>query len=493
MKKLKILFVSSEVAPFAKTGGLADVSSALPKALKELGHEVRIILPKYKGINERKYVLREVIRLKDIPITVGEEVHNINVKSAFTPDQDKIQTYFIDYRPYFNREGLYIDKKTKKEYPDNDERFILFGKAVLETLKLLFWQPDVIHCNDWQTGLIPFFTRTIYKDDEFFKKTAVLFTIHNVGYQGNFPIESLEKTNTPSEFTKQGSSVEYYEKFSFMKSGINFADFVNTVSERYASEVQESEEFGFGFQGIFKENKKKFIGILNGVDYSVWSPETDKLIPVNYTYGEIAKKLDNKKALLETFGMPFKESIPVIGIVSRLADQKGFDLLESAIDDIIKMKVQLVVLGTGDKKYHTMMETLSKKHPKNIGTMLTFDEKIAHLIEAGSDMFFMPSRYEPCGLNQMFSLKYGTVPIVRSVGGLADTIQEFDPKKNTGNGFCFKEYDAKKMLETIKRAVKLFEDAKTWKKIIKNGMKQDFSWTASAKKYTKLYDRILIR
>lgn len=493
MKKLKILFSSSEVVPFAKTGGLADVSNALPKALKELGHEVRIIMPKYKVINDRKYVLREVIRLKDIPISIGDSVKKINVKSAFTPEPFKIQTYFIDYRPYFGKEGLYVDDATNKEYPNNDERFILFCKAVLETLKLLFWQPDIIHCNDWQTGLVPFFLKTLYKDDDFFKKTATLITIHNVGYQGNFPAGSFRKTNVDSTLFKPGSPVEYYGKFSFLKTAINYADHITTVSRQYAQEVQQSREFGLGFEGIFRARSSIFTGITNGVDYSIWSPEVDAYLPANYSLNSLSGKLDNKKVLAEKFGLPYKENIPVIGMISRLVDQKGFDLLEEIIEPFVKMNLQLVILGTGAPKYHTLFKQLNKKYPDTIGIHLNFNEELAHLIEAGSDMFLMPSKYEPCGLNQMFSLKYGTVPVVRKTGGLADTIIEFDSESGMGNGFVFEDYASGQLLDAIKRAVKLYHEPKIWKKIMKNGMKQDFSWNASAKKYYKVYEKILKR
>lgn len=491
MKKLKILFLSSEVAPFAKTGGLADVSSSLPKALRELGHEVRIMMPKYKVVNERKFVLREVIRLKDIPLAMGDDEVKINVKSAFTMDPIKIQTYFIDHRPYFHRDELYVDAKTGQEYPDNAERFILFAKGVLETLKILSWQPNVIHCNDWQTSLIPFLMKTQYKDDEFFKKISTLLTIHNVEFQGNFPPEKYKKTNADESIFKTGSNLEYYEKFSFLKTGIYYSDYVTTVSEQYAVELQSSEEYGMGFEGIFKDIKKKFSGIVNGIDYTVWDPETDEKIPVKYTYGKVNLKKENKVELLKRFNLEYKEGVPVLGIVSRLTEQKGFDLLEEIAEDLFKMDIRMVVIGLGERKYQKMFDTLKKKYKGRIGVKFTFDEDLSHLLEAGSDIFLMPSKFEPCGLNQLFSLRYGTVPVVRKVGGLADTITEFDKKTEKGNGFVFTKYASKDFLAAIKRALKLYENPKTWKKILKNGMKQDFSWNSSAKKYSKIYEKIL--
>jgi len=491
MKKIKILFISSEVAPFAKTGGLADVSYSLPKALKELGNEVRIMMPKYRMINDRRYVLREVIRLKEIPVSVGGVDRKINVKSAFTPDQDKIQVYFIDSRPYFGREGLYVDPQTNTDYQDNDERFILFSKSVLATLKLLFWQPDVIHCNDWQTALVPFLIKTLYKDDEFFKKVVTVLTVHNVGYQGNFPPESFHKLDIDNRLFKPGSKTEYYGQFSFLKAGIYYADYITTVSEQYAKEVQTSEEYGFGFEGVFRERSAVFSGIINGIDYSVWNPETDTLIPYHYTLSDISNKVNDKKALAKRFKLPFKEKVPIIGIISRLTIQKGFDLLEKIAPDLTKFDIQVVVLGAGEKKYQNLFKELNKKYPNKIGLSLSFDENLAHLIEAGSDMFLMPSRYEPCGLNQLYSLKYGTVPIVRRTGGLSDTIIEFNPEDCTGTGFVFDEYEATKLLKAIQRAVSLYKDTKLWKKLMRNGMKQDFSWSTSAKQYLKIYEKIL--
>ncbi len=491
MKKLKILFLSSEVTPFAKTGGLADVSGALPKALKELGHEVRIIMPKYKIVNERKFVLREVIRLKDIPVKIGDDVKKVNVKSAFTTDNIKIQTYFIDFRPYFHRAGIYQDPETNEEYEDNDERFILFARSTLETLKLLFWQPDIIHCNDWQTALVPLYLKTVYKDDEFFKKVSTVLSIHNLAFQGNFPAETYKKTNIDGKLFSIGSDLEYYKKFSFLKTGINYADYVTTVSENYAKQIQESSDYGFGFEGILKKISKKFQGIINGVDYSIWDPEIDEMIPENYTYGMINKKVENKKALAETFGLNFDPDIPVIGMISRMTEQKGFDLLESAAAKLFEKNIQLVLLGYGDKEYHAKFEKLSKKYSDKFAVKFVYDDELSHLVEAGSDMFLMPSKFEPCGLNQLFSLKYGTVPIVRNTGGLADTIQEFDPVESTGNGFVFDEYEPDAMLNAIERAIDLYKNPKIWKKILKVGMKQDFSWKASAKSYYKIYEKVL--
>jgi starch synthase len=377
-----------------------------------------------------------------------------------------------------------VHPDTKKDYPDNDERFIFFCRGVLEVLKKLGWQPDIIHCNDWPTGLIPAYLKTVYKDDPFYKDTRSVFTIHNMAYQGVFPKSTFPKTQLPPELMGM-DGVEAYGHVNFLKAGLVFSDAITTVSERYAQEIRTSEEFGAGLQGIVNDRKSDLTGILNGVDYSVWDPSVDSLIPLKYDAKSIDLKLEDKKALLSKMGLPFNERIPVIGIISRLADQKGFDLIGEELDALMKMDLQIVVLGTGEKKYHDLFEKAQKKFPQKVAAALTFSEEIAHLIEAGSDMFLMPSRYEPCGLNQIYSLRYGTIPIVRATGGLDDTID--DAGTPGGTGFKFKNYSSTDMFKAIQRAVSAFGDQPGWRKLVKNGMAKDFSWEASAKKYIQLY------
>lgn len=488
MRQLKICYVSSEVVPFAKTGGLADVAGALPIALKQMEQDVRVMMANYKSINERKFVLREVIRLKEVKVTLNEETKVIDGKTAFLPNS-KVHVYFLHIPDYFDRKELYVDPATGKDFEDNAERFAFFSKATLETLKLLYWQPDIIHCNEWQTALIPFYLKTLYKDDEFFKGTKTILTLHNLAYQGVFPLAKAKKIGIPDEYLRPGKQFEFYGNLNLLKGGVLFADLLNTVSEKYAEEIITDPEFGFGFEKILASRKKDLVGILNGVDYESWNPATDNLIPFNYSIDNLEYKIKNKKVLCKQNNLQYDEKVPVIGIISRLADQKGFDLIQEVFKELMEMSIQLIILGTGDPKYHTLFEKLAKKYPKKIAVNLRFDNKLAHLIEAGADMFLMPSRFEPCGLNQMYSLKYGTVPIVRETGGLADTIQNFDPKTRTGTGFSFKKYKAKEMLLTIKRAVKTYSDKKTWTAIQKEGMKKDFSWEQSAKKYQELYER----
>jgi starch synthase len=490
-KEINILFVVSEAVPFAKTGGLADVGGALPQVVRELGHEIRIMMPKYGLFSERKHKVHDVIRLKDISISIGGKTTNASVKSAFiTNSKVKVQVYFLANDQYFLREGLYVNPHTKKDYHDNDERFIFFCKGTLETLKKLGWKPDIIHCNDWPCGLIPAYLKTVYRDDPFFKNTRSIFTIHNLAYQGLFPKESFYKTGLPEEIFQQ-EGVEFYGQLSFMKAGLYYADIINTVSEKYAQEIRTDEEMGCGLRKLLDRRKKDLYGITNGIDYSIWNPEVDKLIPHNYSLKDFKGKSENKKALLNRFNLEYKESIPVIGIISRLADQKGFDLIGNIIRDLMKLDLQIVVLGTGEKKYHELFEKIHQKYPDKFGIFLGFNESLAHLIEAGSDMFLMPSRYEPCGLNQLYSLKYGTVPIVRATGGLEDTIEDININDGKGTGFKFKKYDSQELFKVIKKALKVYSDKKRWRKIMKSGMMKDFSWANSARKYVTLYKKLI--
>ena len=485
-KQLKILYVSSEVTPFAKTGGLADVSAALPKELKECGHDVRIFMPKYGTINERKLVLREVIRLKEIQVPVGDKISIANVKSSFLPNS-KVQVYFVGNKDYFNRSSFYVDPKTNKDWQDNAERFAFFSRSALEILKKLHWQPDIIHCNDWQTALIPFYLNNIYQDDGFFENTKTLLSIHNLAFQGIFDKSAFQHLGVSEDYVKQGSALEFLGKINFLKAGIVNADALSTVSKTYAKEIQKSEEFSFGLQNILGEKSKKLFGITNGVDYSCWNPEDDKLIPYNYSRKELKGKLENKRFLVESLGLPFKENVPVMATISRLTDQKGFDIITEAIDEIMSLDVQYVILGTGDKKYHDLLEKLAKKYPDQLAVNLKFDNELAHKIEAGSDIYLMPSKFEPCGLNQLYSLKYGTIPIVRATGGLADTIKKYSSETGRGYGFVFEEYSPQALISIIKKTVAAYRDKDLWKKLIERAMKIDFSWIKSTEKYLNLY------
>jgi starch synthase len=484
-RPLNVLFLSSEVDPFAKTGGLADVSGALPQSIKHLDHEIRVMMPRYGSINERRSKLHDMIRLKDIGVPLGTGELQVSVKSSFLANNHtKVQVYFLDNAKLFGRSGLYVHPDTKKEYKDNDERFALFARGVLEVLKKMGWQPDIIHCNDWPTGLVPAYLKTVYSKDPFYKDTRTVFTIHNMAYQGVFPKSRFPITLLPDDALSE-TGIQAFGNINFLKSGLIYADALTTVSEKYAEEIRSSEEYGCGLQDIVEKRKSDLTGILNGIDYTVWDPSNDQLIPHKYEFRTLDMKLENKRALLERMKLPYRDGIPLIGIISRLADQKGFDLIDESLDTLMKLNLQIVVLGTGEKKYHDMFSKAAKKFPDKIAVELSFNEELAHLIEAGSDMFLMPSRYEPCGLNQIYSLRYGTVPIVRATGGLDDTIEDHD--SGSGTGFKFEKYNSSDMLKAIQRALKVYADEGAWKKIIKNGMGKDFSWEASAKKYIQLY------
>lgn len=490
MDNLKILYLASEVSPFAMAGGLADVTGALPKALKGYNHEIRMMIPKYKFINERKYVLREVIRLRDIPVTINGKTEIANIKSAFLPDS-KVQIYLIEVGDFFSRPGIYIDPKTKEPYPDNAERFAYFSKAAIETLKILSWQPNIIHCNDWQTSFAPVYLKTIYLNDPFLKGVKSIFTIHNLTSQGEFDVDVAKKIEFDQSQVKEGGMFYKDGKLNLTKGAIHFADFTTTVSETYANEIIDDDKIGFGFGPLLDEKGEKFEGILNGVDYGVWNPETDKLIPHNYTQEDFSGKQENKKALLERSGLQHNPDIPLIGIISKITEQKGLDLVLEALEDILKLDVQVIIHGDGDRKLVDKMVSFATTHPDKFRMNVTFDDKMAHLIEAGADIYLSPSKYEPCGLNQIYSLKYGTVPIVSSVGGLFDTVDDLNEDATDGTGIILEELSSKAIIKAVKQAIELFKDKERWVELQKRIMEEDFSWEISAKRYLDIYDRVL--
>ncbi len=491
-KKLKILFATSEVVPFIKTGGLADVSSALTQKLQEMGHFVRIIVPKYGAIDERKFKIHEVVRLKDLKINIGDKEVIFSLRSSFLiGPKTRVQIYFLDNPEYFgSRHSLYTDPLTGEDYPDNDERFILLARAVFELINKLGWTPDIIHCNDWQTGLIPAYLKSTYKKNPLFSSIKTLFTVHNLSFQGIFPKTTFAKTELPKELDSE-KGILHKGKINFLKSGLLYSDMINTVSETYAKEIYQNKEMGFGLEDILTKRKKDLFGVINGIDETIWNPEVDTKIPHRYSSKNIEMKKESKKALAHNFNFTYKEDTPVIGMIARLYDNKGMDILEKAFPELMKLNLHLILLGTGEKKYHKFFMNAGSKYHNKFSCYIGFDDELAHLIEAGSDMFLMPSKYEPCGLNQMYSLMYGTVPIVRKTGGLADTVQAYNQKNKTGNGFVFEKYSAKDMLAEIKNALKIFStDQETWQTIMRNGMKSNFTWLNSSKKYVDFYKKL---
>jgi len=456
---MKIAICASEVVPFAKTGGLADVAGALPLALEKEGQEVIIILPRYKAVAGAKFGLKK-----------------LNPRVSYCVIGKNIKVYFIENDKYFKREGLYGDKHG--DHKDNLERFAYYCRATLSLLKEIKFRPDIIHCHDWQASLIPIYLKTAYANDEFYAKARSLLTVHNIGYQGIFPKEEFPKLELDWSLFDVGG-LEYYGRINILKGGLIFADLINTVSPTYAKEI-ETEEFGFGLEGVLKDRKSSVFGILNGLDYDIWNPQTDKFIAYNFSVSENSGKEKNKAALQAACNLPQAKDIPLFGIVSRLAEQKGFDILAEGIDEICKLSIQLVILGTGEIRYHKILEKIAKKYPKVVSLNLRFDDPLAHQIYAGSDIFLMPSKYEPCGLGQMIALRYGTIPLVFKTGGLADTV-------NSANGFVFDSYSKNGLIKAIKNASAAFPDSKRWSTLKSRAMESNFSWAESAKKYLELY------
>ena len=479
--KLKILLVSTEVYPFAKTGGLGDVSGALPPALKKLGHDIRVIMPKYPCTAKAGQEIK--------PLKIDLKLSGFNEKGALFKSElaGEVPVYLINHNGYFNRKHLYGEPGT--DYPDSVERFSFFSQAILEAVKCLDFRPDIIHCNDWHTGLIPVYLKSLYLKDPWFSQTKTFFSVHNLGYQGNFPHSHLKVTGLDdSLFTEEG--IEFYGQISFLKGGLMFSDTLSTVSPTYSQEIQ-TPDLGFGMQGILLKRSDSLHGILNGIDETVWNPKIDPLIQANYGPKSLSKKKQCREDLIRTFSLRLNKKTPILCMITRLSQQKGIDLIIEAREMLDKLDIALVILGTGSNEYESFFQQWGRDRPDNIATALKFDESLGHRILAGSDMLLMPSLYEPCGLTQMYALKYGTVPIVRSVGGLKDSIQEFSDKTGKGTGFKFKAPQAKFFLKSLQKALSCFHQTQTWKKLMLNGMAKDNSWEFAAKKYSRLYQKTL--
>lgn len=479
---MRILMAASEGVPFSKTGGLADVVGALPQAIARLGHEVAVILPRYRStkLESPKTVLRS------LSIPVGRRLAFPSVLEG--PTVGGVRTFFVEHPPFFDREALYGTPQAG-DYPDNAERFSLFSRAVLETAKLVF-QPDVLHCHDWQSGLVPVLLSTVYSEDPALREVGTLLTIHNLGYQGLFTPDTLERIGLTWDLFNI-ERLEFWGNINFLKGGLVYSDYLNTVSKKYATEIQ-TDEYGFGLQGLLRKRAAVLTGILNGVDYTEWNPASDKYLAAHFTPEKLSGKKACKKDLLEQFKLPAKNlEQPLVGIVSRFTAQKGADLIADIANSLVREDFYLVALGTGDAEYEALFKHLAEKYPEKIAVRIAYDNTLAHKIEGGADMFLMPSRYEPCGLNQIYSLKYGTVPIVRATGGLDDTIQNWNPADETGTGFKFSEYSGAALLATIQGALAAYKDKAGWQRLMRNGMSADYSWDASAAEYLKVYQKIL--
>ena len=474
-EKLKILIVSSEAAPFVKSGGLGDVVGSLPKALRKLGADVRVVIPKFRKIKNEYYIDVEYLGCFDVKLGWRTQKAGVLFKNGEVP------TYFIENDFYFGRDELY-------GYDDDNERFAFFSKAVLDMLPFVDFVPDIIHCNDWQTGPVPMLLRETYKKITYLKDIKTIYTIHNLQYQGNFDPSSMEMLDLPWYLYDNGT-VEFYGRMSYMKAGLVYADIISTVSETYADEIQ-TEEYGYGFDGIIRAGKDRLRGIINGIDYETNNPETDKRIDVNYSADNAEAKKENKRLLQERLGLEQRD-VPMICMISRLADQKGLDILANAMERLMQNDIQFVILGTGEKRYEDMFRYYENRWKGRFCSCIMFDDTLAQKIYASGDMFLMPSRFEPCGLGQMFSLRYGTVPVVRKTGGLADSVEQFNGETGTGNGFLFETYDAEGILWAVGEALKIYTDTDKWNTLVKNCMNTKLSWSDSAEKYMELYKEML--
>ncbi len=484
--KYEIVFIASEMVPYCKTGGLADVIGALPRELAGLGANVSVFIPYYRHVMDwaEKNDIDPEIAVERLPFFLpgytGEAfVRKVNDPSGMT-------VYFVDYPTAFDRDELYTEAGS--DYDDNLTRYAIFTKAALETCKHLGIRPDIVHAHDWQAAIASVYLKSHYHGDEFFQNTKSVLTIHNLGYQGRFPGEKYQGLDLPWEyFNVEG--LEYFGQVNVLKGGIIYSDFITTVSPTYSKEIQTAE-FGAGLDGVLQSKSEKLMGILNGVDYSEWDPSVDSFAAKKFSVKDLKGKWKCREDIRKTAGLPDGKG-PLIGMISRLAEQKGFELLLDSINKLVKLDCQLVILGTGDPKYHTELTKAMEKYPENVSVMLKFSNALAHQIEAGCDIFLMPSKYEPCGLNQLYSLRYGTVPIVTATGGLKDTVNNFTAarlKKNEVTGFVMKAFSAPSLVNTVKKAVGIFRDQPdNWNKIVLAGMNKDFSWPSQAGKYLKLY------
>ena len=489
---MNILIVASEAIPFAKTGGLADVVGALPIELSRLGHRVTVMMPAYRHAKESGQHLESTNIPLDIPI--GNKIVSGSLLRSQLPGSN-VPVYLVEQDDYFNRPELY--RQDGSDYRDNCERFVFFNRAVMESIRLLDLSPNIIHANDWQTGLLPAYLEIEYANAPGYSDIASIFTIHNMAYQGNFWHWDMLLTGLDWKYFNF-HQMEFYGNLNLLKTGIVFADSVTTVSPTYSGEIQSSD-LGCGLQETLQQRSATVSGIINGVDYSIWNPQSDKKIAANYSVenwrdGKSACKRD----LQEILGLPVREDVPVVGIVGRLVDQKGFDLIARVMQQWVNhTDVQWAILGTGEPRYHDLLQKLQQEHPDKVGLKLTFSDELAHKIEAGSDMFLMPSLYEPCGLNQLYSLKYGTVPVVHRTGGLADTIAHptgDNLANHSANGFVFNDYEAGALESVLGAACEMYRnDQGAWEQLVRTGMGQDWSWKTSAKAYERLYEETLQR
>jgi starch synthase len=473
--------VGSEVHPFAKTGGLADVLGALPRALAKLGHHVDVVMPRYRGVSAGT-------KIGSVTVTLGGQVDVVDLSAAIDRG---VRYVFVSHAGYYEREYLY--GAPSRDYPDNPERFAFLSQAALAWAVSTGMPYDIVHAHDWQTGLVPLLTQRTVSSWGGADRPATVFTIHNLAYQGIFDASWLPRLGLGWDLMRV-DALEYWSRISFLKAGVVFGGVITTVSPRYAEEIQ-TPELGFGFDGILRSRAADLVGILNGIDYDQWDPERDLNLPVPFSASKLAGKAAAKRRVLESFGLPRTADTrrrPLVAMISRMVDQKGFDVLGAVSDALPVLGASFVLLGSGDPRYEAQWRDLAVRHPSRIGVRIGFDDALAHLIEGGADLFLMPSRFEPCGLNQMYSLRYGTVPVVRATGGLFDTVRDVDPTSGKGTGFTFVDYSPIALLAALGRALKTFENRSAWRRIQQAGMREDFSWDASAREYVKVYERAAV-
>lgn len=482
MSQLKVWLASSEVAPFVKTGGLADVAGSLPKALKALGVDIRVVMPKYSQIDPLYVSHMELVGSCEIELSWRKQYCGV-----YKLEYDGVTFYFIDNEYYFFREWYY-------GLVDDGERFSFFCKAILEVLPVIGFKPDIIHLNDWQTGMVSLLLDAHYRhrEDGFYKKTHTLFTIHNLKYQGVFPKSVLSELLGLDWKYFHVNGVEYYDQINFLKAGLSYSSALSTVSRTYADEIKH-DFFGENLQDIIRRRSNDMYGIINGIDFEHNNPSTDPKIYAHFDAENLSGKYENKRRLQKDLGLEVKEDIPVISFISRLVDQKGLDLVEIMLSEMVEMGLQFVVLGSGDRRYEDLFRHAEKRYPGRVSANIKYDGVLAQRIYAGSDMFLMPSLYEPCGLSQIFSMRYGTVPIVRETGGLKDTVQPYNVFTKEGTGFSFANYNAHEMKDAVARAMEIYQNKEEWEKLVIRCMKQDFSWESSAKEYKNLYETMAKR
>jgi starch synthase len=482
--------VAAECLPFAQAGGLGDVLGALPVELEKLGGEVSVLIPRYRLIDLKKYGFHPYKVSAGTVIPFGWEEVSYDVHVGTLPGS-RVKVFLIGNDRFFGRDGIYFDPHTGRDFPDQSDRWVFFNRAAIEFIRSELSNIDIIHCHDHQAALVPAYLRKFYRRDGMFSRTGTVYTIHNLGYQGMFPRSVMWRAGFNEAEFYPTSPFEFYGSFNFMKVGIVYADLITTVSPTYAREIQESSEIGYGLEGVLRERSNDLIGILNGVDVEAWDPSRDPLIPAHFDASNIRGKRQAKRALLREFGLDESRlDAPLFVMISRIELQKGFDLVLSVLDDLLSQDVSFILLGTGNKETEGYLKTIGERHRGKASIRFAFEKRLAHLTEAGGDIFLMPSRYEPCGLNQMYSLRYGTVPVVRATGGLADTVQEFIPETGEGTGFRFNHYDPAAFRLAINRALTIYADRRAWIQLMKNGMRQDFSWSRSARRYIEAYNRI---